>query len=303
MGAFINFDMESYKLKDLTLELFKSIFIEPEFSQKPDIGIAIQAYLRESEVDLTQLIAWARMHKRAISVRLVKGAYWDSETILAQQKGWPIPVWQKKPQSDANYEKLTLLLLDNSDLVTSNFASHNVRSCAHAIVQAELRGIDPKAYEFQALYGMADELKASLLQLGHRVREYCPVGELLPGMAYLVRRLLENTSNEGFLRLRNREEASVAQLISNPNDAIDSAHEPLKRSAIKTDAFVNVSNTDFTQQSSRQMQQLAISEVLNSLGKKWPIIINGKKITDRIWVESVNPAKPSQIIGYWAKAT
>ena len=303
VGAFINFDMESYKLKDLTLELFKSIFIEPEFSQKPDIGIAIQAYLRESEVDLTQLIAWARMHKRAISVRLVKGAYWDSETILAQQKGWPIPVWQKKPQSDANYEKLTLLLLDNSDLVTSNFASHNVRSCAHAIVQAELRGIDPKAYEFQALYGMADELKASLLQLGHRVREYCPVGELLPGMAYLVRRLLENTSNEGFLRLRNREEASVAQLISNPNDAIDSAHEPLKRSAIKTDAFVNVANTDFTQQSSRQMQQLAISEVLNSLGKKWPIIINGKKITDRIWVESVNPAKPSQIIGYWAKAT
>ena len=96
------------------------------------------------------------------------------------------------------------------------FASHNVRSCAHAIVQAGRRGIDPRAYEFQALYGMADELKSALLQTGHRVREYCAVGALLPGMGYLVRRLLENTSNEGFLRARNTGEASKEQLLRNP---------------------------------------------------------------------------------------
>jgi len=96
VGALINFDMESYKLKDLTLQLFKSIFEEAEFAQQPAIGIALQAYLRDSETDLRDLIAWARKNNRPLSVRLVKGAYWDYETITAQQRNWPIPVWQKK---------------------------------------------------------------------------------------------------------------------------------------------------------------------------------------------------------------
>ncbi len=104
VGAFINFDMESYKLKDLTLALFKSILEEEEFRTQPAIGIAIQAYLRDCEQDLRDLIAWARKNSRPIGVRLVKGAYWDYETILAQQREWPVPVWSKKPESDANYE-------------------------------------------------------------------------------------------------------------------------------------------------------------------------------------------------------
>jgi RHH-type proline utilization regulon transcriptional repressor/proline dehydrogenase/delta 1-pyrroline-5-carboxylate dehydrogenase len=220
-GAFVNFDMESYKLKDLTLALFKSILEEEEFRRQPQVGIALQAYLRDCEQDLRELIAWARRSKRPLSVRLVKGAYWDFETILAQQRAWPVPVWSRKPESDANYEKLTCLLFDNIDILTPAFASHNVRSCAHAIVQAERRKIDPRAYEFQALFGMADELKAALLQRGHRVREYCAVGALLPGMAYLVRRLLENTSNEGFLRAKNTGEATKEQLLRNPVELLE----------------------------------------------------------------------------------
>jgi RHH-type proline utilization regulon transcriptional repressor/proline dehydrogenase/delta 1-pyrroline-5-carboxylate dehydrogenase len=221
VGAFINFDMESFKLKDLTLALFKSILEEDEFRTKPAIGIALQAYLRDCERDLRDLIAWARKNSRPIGVRLVKGAYWDYETILAQQRDWPIPVWSKKPESDANYEKLSTLLLENIDIVSPAFASHNVRSCAHAIAQAERLKIDPRAYEFQALYGMADELKTALLGNGNRVREYCAIGELLPGMAYLVRRLLENTSNEGFLRIKNMGEATKDQLLRNPVEVVE----------------------------------------------------------------------------------
>jgi RHH-type proline utilization regulon transcriptional repressor/proline dehydrogenase/delta 1-pyrroline-5-carboxylate dehydrogenase len=303
VGALINFDMESYKLKDLTLALFKSIFEEPEFAQKPAIGIAIQAYLRDCEQDLHDLVAWARKHNRPLSVRLVKGAYWDYETIIAQQRDWPVPVWQKKPESDANYEKLTLFLLQNIDIVTPNFASHNVRSVAHAIVQAEKLGIDPRAYEFQALYGMADELKLSLIKMGHRVREYCAIGELLPGMAYLVRRLLENTSNEGFLRLKNMGEATKDSLLANPVTQIAAAPEPLARKAPKPGTFVNAANTDFSQGASRDRQRAALKSVSAQLGKKWPLIINGKKISDREFVPSVNPAKPSQMIGSWARAT
>ena len=317
VGALINFDMESYKLKDLTLQLFQSIFEEPEFAQKPAIGIALQAYLRDCEADLRDLIAWARKNNRPLSVRLVKGAYWDYETIIAQQRDWPIPVWQKKPESDANYEKLTVLLLENIDLITPNFASHNVRSVAHAIAQAERLGIDPKAYEFQALYGMADELKLSLLQMGHRVREYCAIGELLPGMAYLVRRLLENTSNEGFLRIKNMGEATKEQLLGNPVNAIATAPEPLARKPLSGGAatsprtgggvaaaplFRNAANTDFTIAAHREQQRVALKNYEETkIGKKWPCIINGRKITDRPYLPSVNPARPAQIVGYWAK--
>ncbi len=303
VGALINFDMESYKLKDLTLALFKSIFEEEEFRTQPAIGIAIQAYLRDCEHDLRDLVAWARKNNRPLNVRLVKGAYWDYETILAQQRDWPVPVWSRKPESDANYEKLTLFLLENIDLITPNFASHNVRSCAHAIVQAERLGIDPRAYEFQALYGMADELKLSLISMGHRVREYCAIGELLPGMAYLVRRLLENTSNEGFLRLKNMGEATKDVLLANPVTQIAAAPEPLARRAPPPGTFVNAANTDFSQAANREKQRAALNEYSSRFGQRWPIIIAGKKITDREYVFSVNPTNPTHPVGSWARAT
>jgi len=321
VGAFINFDMESYKLKALTLALFKSILEEPEFSSgsqlsalnsqlpaQPAIGIAIQAYLRDCETDLRELIAWARDRSRPIGVRLVKGAYWDYETIIAQQRDWPIPVWSKKAESDANYEKLSLLLLENIDIISPAFASHNVRTCAHVIAQANRLGIDPRAYEFQALYGMADELKTALLASGHRVREYCPVGELLPGMAYLVRRLLENTSNEGFLRAKNRGESTTNQLLQNPVDLLKVApasSRPSPDPAGKMPAllFRNASNTDFTRPAAREALRSALTTVTARLGQKHPLIIGGKKIFDHELIASVNPARPAQIIGYWNRAT
>ena len=314
VGAFINFDMESYKLKDLTLALFRSILEEAEFRAGPAVGIALQAYLRDCERDLRALIAWARERGRPLTVRLVKGAYWDSETILARQRDWPVPVWSHKPESDANFEKLCVLLLDNTDVVTPAFASHNVRSCAHAIVQAERRGIDPRAYEFQALYGMADELKAALQQSGHRVREYCAVGQLLPGMAYFVRRLLENTSNEGFLRQRNTGEATQEQLLRNPVELLqtgtrkpDTGKGEIGKaspvSGARDPVFRNAPNTDYTLAAARTRQRAALEALAPRLGRKCPLIIGGRKITDRDYVPSVNPARPNQVVGHWAKGT
>ena len=122
--------------------------------------------------------------------------------IKSTQNGWVIPVWLQKPESDANFERLSRILLENESIVTSAFGSHNVRSIAHAQALAEELGIDRSRFEFQLLYGMAGPIKRALVEMGYRVREYSPVGELLPGMSYLVRRLLENTSNEGFLRAK-----------------------------------------------------------------------------------------------------
>lgn len=312
VGALINFDMESYRYKDLTLALFRSILEEEEFSRAPAAGLALQAYLRDCERDVRDLVGWARSHQRPLTVRLVKGAYWDYETTKARQQGWPEPVWLQKAESDANFEKLSALLLDNVDIVMPAFGTHNVRSCVHAIVQAERRGIDARAYEFQALYGMADDLKAALIETGHRVREYCAVGELLPGMAYFVRRLLENTSNEGFLRQKSTGEATASQLLRNPVELLANAETrapgtasgaPPSPLGTRRPAFKNAPCTDFTRAANREAQRSALQALRARPGRKYPLIVGGRAIGDRDHVPSVNPAHPDQTIGYWARAT
>src|SRR6266850_2049292 len=231
VGAFVNFDMESYAHKNTTLELFRRLFAEPEFRDWPHAGIVIQAYLRDAERDLRDLLDWGRARGTRLTVRLVKGAYWDYEKIKAAQNGWRCPVFLQKPESDACFEKCTRILLDNESIVTAAFGSHNVRSIAHAQAYAEQLGIDKSRFEFQLLYGMAGPIKRALVEMGYRVREYCPVGELLPGMSYLVRRLLENTSNEGFLRAKFSEHVSAKELLRDPGEIIRRAQSapPLGR--------------------------------------------------------------------------
>jgi len=220
LGAFINFDMESYAHKNTTLDLFKTLCTEAEFTDWPHAGIVIQAYLRDAEADLRDLIEWGRARGTRFTVRLVKGAYWDYEKIKSRQNGWDCPVYLLKPESDVNFEVLTRVLLENESIVTAAFGSHNVRSIAHAQALAEELGIDRSRFEFQFLYGMAGPIKRALVEMGYRVREYCPVGELLPGMSYLVRRLLENTSNEGFLRAKFSEHVSAKELLRDPSEII-----------------------------------------------------------------------------------
>src|SRR5205814_2928239 len=137
------------------------------------------------------------------------------------QNGWPVPVFLQKPESDANFETLSRVLLENESVVTAAFGSHNVRSIAHAQAVADGLGIDPSRFEFQLLYGMAGPIKRALVELGYRVREYSPVGELLPGMSYLVRRLLENTSNEGFLRAKFSEKTAESELLRDPRELVN----------------------------------------------------------------------------------
>ncbi|HWX18851.1 MAG TPA: proline dehydrogenase family protein [Candidatus Binatia bacterium] len=229
LGAFINFDMESYALKDLTLQLFKTIFAEVEFAEEPACGLALQAYLKDSETDLQGVIDWVRERRHRITVRLVKGAYWDYETLIARQRHWPVPAFGTKAETDANFERLSLKLLENEEVIDAAFGTHNVRSIAFVLAQAERLGVNPRDFEFQMLYGMAEPIKAAVLQLGCRLREYCPVGELLPGMAYLVRRLLENTSNEGFLASKFAKGAGREELLKAPLGAkgeSDTLREP-----------------------------------------------------------------------------
>lgn len=298
-GAFVNLDMESHRWKDVTLALFRSALEDPALEGGPAMGIAIQAYLRESEADLRALVDWARRHGRRIGVRLVKGAYWDAEVVLARQRGWPVPVWTRKAETDAAYERLTALLLRSADVIAPAFATHNVRSAAHALALAARLGVDPRAFEFQALYGMADDLKAALVKSGHRVREYCAVGALLPGMAYLVRRLLENTSDESILRKRHAGLA-VEALLASPARAleVEAAAPPAP-----PPAFRNAPSVDFTRAEPRERMRAALAEVGAELGRRWPLVIGGREVRTRDELVSLNPAHPTQVIGVCASAS
>jgi RHH-type proline utilization regulon transcriptional repressor/proline dehydrogenase/delta 1-pyrroline-5-carboxylate dehydrogenase len=315
LGAFINFDMESYAHKNTTLELFKTIFTEEEFKDWPHAGIVTQAYLRDSEADLRDLIEWGRARGTRFAVRLVKGAYWDYETSKSRQNGWDCPVYLQKPASDANFEALTRLLLENESIVTSAFGSHNVRSIAHAQAFAEKLAIDRSRFEFQLLYGMAGPIKRALVDMGYRVREYCPVGELLPGMSYLVRRLLENTSNEGFLRAKFSENVPVEDLLRDPCETLRRSRNGVLPSVNATTnmttttprtqvgaPYENAPLTNFALPENQEKMRAALREQRKQLGRKVPLTINGEKIwTDEIF-SSVNPSQPDQIVGYAAEA-
>jgi len=216
LGVAVHFDMEQYKYKNLTLDILKEVLLADEFRTRTDVGLTVQAYLRDSEADVQELLAWVKARGYPVTVRLVKGAYWDQEVILAQQKHWPLPVYRRKSSTDANYEKLTRLLLENHAYIYPAIGSHNVRSQVHALAVAEALAVPPHAWESQVLYGMAAPLAKALVERGQQVRMYCPYGELLPGMSYLIRRLLENTANTSFLRQR-LEKTDASELLAPPN--------------------------------------------------------------------------------------
>jgi RHH-type proline utilization regulon transcriptional repressor/proline dehydrogenase/delta 1-pyrroline-5-carboxylate dehydrogenase len=206
LGAHLHIDMESLDSREAVLDLVLELLAEEDFASGPSVGVVLQAYLRDSPVQLERILDWARECDRTppLQVRLVKGAYWDHEIVEAQQHGWRPPVFELKAECDRNFESLTLTLLDARPAIRVAVASHNLRSVAHAIAANRLSGVQDSELELQVLRGLGDNLQDALAVRGFRVRTYCPVGDLVAGMAYLVRRLLENTSNESFLHEQAR---------------------------------------------------------------------------------------------------
>jgi RHH-type proline utilization regulon transcriptional repressor/proline dehydrogenase/delta 1-pyrroline-5-carboxylate dehydrogenase len=216
-GAHVHIDMESLDSREAVLKLVLDLLAEEEFASGPSAGVVLQAYLRDSGEQLETILDWARGSSRQapVQVRLVKGAYWDHELVEARQQGWPAPVFEVKADCDRNFEALTRALLDARPAVRVAVASHNLRSVSHAIAYNRLSGGEDRDLEIQVLRGLGDELQDALAAGGFRVRTYCPVGDLVAGMAYLVRRLLENTSSESFLHER-ASGTGLAELLAAP---------------------------------------------------------------------------------------
>ena len=294
LPASLTFDMEHYELKDLTYEIFMRMFSEPAYRDCPWAGIALQAYLRDADRTLDRLVDWTRQRGSPIIIRLVKGAYWDAENIHNTQRGWPVPVLRRKTETDANFEYLSKKLLAHPSLLRPAFGTHNLRSLAHAEAVAQSQGLSPETCEYQSLYGMADSLQRAIVRYGRRVRVYTPIGQLLPGMAYLVRRLLENTSNESFLSQQRKQDTPLEVLLAPPEATVaqaDSLSQPDADSR-----FHNEPHTDFSREASRHAMTQAIDRVKQQLGKSpfIPVPTAAGQLKDEL--VSTNPSRPDEII-------
>jgi RHH-type proline utilization regulon transcriptional repressor/proline dehydrogenase/delta 1-pyrroline-5-carboxylate dehydrogenase len=283
-GAQIHIDMESHATKDLALTIFKTIAMENEFRDWPHCGIVVQCYLREALHDLVHLAEWARVRGSPVCVRLVKGAYWDYETIHARAAGWPIPVWQEKWETDACYEAATTFVMEHADVLRPALGSHNLRSLAHGMAVAEELGIDRRTVEMQMLYGMGDAEKEAITAAGWRMRVYMPYGELVPGMAYLVRRLLENSSNDSFLRAGFVKQETAERLLAPPTSRDMPAAKPTDRPAapVAPTTFQNEPLTDFAMAANRDAFARAVARARpTGTPPLVPVVIGGERTESR----------------------
>jgi RHH-type proline utilization regulon transcriptional repressor/proline dehydrogenase/delta 1-pyrroline-5-carboxylate dehydrogenase len=292
-GAFINFDMEQYRYKDLVLRTFSDLAMEPEFAAFPHLGIVMQAYLRDAVDDLARYRELARKRGTPFTIRLVKGAYWDEERIVAAQNSWPVPVFEQKNGTDASFEACTDALLASWPHLRPAFGSHNPRSVGQAIIRTRDAGLVETDVEFQTLYGMAEGLRTAVAGAGYRTRVYVPVGQVIPGMAYLVRRLLENTSNQAWFNAAAG--VSVAKGLT-----------PGSRShgrGAAGEGFANAAPTPFFHEETRERMSAALARARRGLGDRYPLLIGDSRISKRALAEVRYPAEPDAMIGRVAQAT
>ncbi|MGH9072841.1 MAG: bifunctional proline dehydrogenase/L-glutamate gamma-semialdehyde dehydrogenase, partial [Acidimicrobiales bacterium] len=311
--AFVWLDMEHYDVKDLTLELFTELLDEPALLGL-DAGIVLQAYLKDTRADLRDVISWSASRlasgsargAKPIGVRLVKGAYWDAETIHSRAEGWPVPMFEDKAQTDANYERLTQVLHDHHGEVRAAFGTHNLRSLAYAVTYARHQGIPDAGYELQMLHGMAEPVHAAIRRLGLRLRVYAPMGELVPGMSYLIRRLLENTSNEGFVRARFAEGKSIDQLVAAPAAGeLPEPEAPAPRPVTEAAHPSPYHHEPVWEWRSKAVRR-HVGEAVEAMGRRLagpgggpldvPAVIGGESVRTGATSPSVDPADPESVV-------
>ena len=302
LPASVIFDMEQADTKELILSIFMRLFMEEPYRTFPHAGIALQAYRTDTYDDVQRLLTWSRERLVPVTIRLVKGAYWDSDAIRYRQRGWPMPLFERKTQTDVNYERLVRLLLEQSHVIRPAFGTHNLRSLAVVEAVAEALKLQSQAWEYQMIYGMAEPFQHAMSDRGRRLRLYAPVGELLPGMAYLVRRLLENTSNESFLRKEYVESQPLSLLLSPPDATLPSPPSPRApeagaSSTVGSAHFVNEPAADFSRAEVRVAMAEAIDQVRKQLGQRLEVSKLNTPLPTGADLRSFNPSQPEQLVG------
>lgn len=212
----LTIDAEESERLDMSLDIFAAVFAHPDLDGWPGLGLAVQAYQKRALPVIRWLAKLAESHQRKIPLRLVKGAYWDSEIKRAQENGLSnYPVFTHKSATDLSYLACAQFILSEPDAFYPQFASHN----AHTVAAIYQLGKQHSGYEFQRLHGMGENLYREIIDVQNwqiPCRIYAPIGNHHQLLPYLVRRLLENGANTSFINQINAQDISVDELISDP---------------------------------------------------------------------------------------
>ena len=212
----LTIDAEEVDRLDLSLDVFKALAKNPELAGWNGLGLAVQAYSRRALPVLEWLAELANQTSRVFPVRLVKGAYWDTEIKLAQEAGYEdYPVFTRKVTTDVSYLACARYMLDNRNRFYPQFASHN----AHTLAAVSVMAKNKTGFECQRLHGMGQALFDEVISkdcLDLPARIYAPVGSHEDLLAYLVRRLLENGANSSFVNRLSDDELPIAEIIQSP---------------------------------------------------------------------------------------
>lgn len=200
--VFINIDAEHYHYRDIVFKIYKRVLLEtPELKDYAATGIVIQAYLRDASKHLKEIIALASERGIMMPVRLVKGAYWDAETVEGDAHSFNAPQFLNKEETDIHFRQLIVKIYEAHPHLLLALASHNFADHAFAEATKEILFPDVGEIEHQCLHMTYEALSTALAKMKWATRNYVPVGSLLVGMAYLVRRIMENSSQVGVLTI------------------------------------------------------------------------------------------------------
>ncbi len=240
--VFINIDAEHYHYRDLVLKIYGKVLLEtPELKDYTQTGIVVQAYLRDGASHLQDVIELARKRNIRMPIRLVKGAYWDAETIEGEAHQFIPPQFLNKEESDLHFRQLCYLSLKHHEFIQLAIGSHNLQD--HSFVESirELRFPQAPVIEHQCLHMTYEALSHGLARMGWPTRNYMPIGNLLVGMAYLVRRIMENSSQVGVLSIM-RSHQKASGLIS----PVEIHMNKKKDGKLQFDSFICQLKSDFT---------------------------------------------------------
>ena len=297
----INIDAEEANRMELSLDLVAALVADPDLAGYTGIGLVVQAYQKRCPFIIDYLIDLARKHNQRLMVRLVKGAYWDSEIKWAQVDGLDgYPVYTRKVHTDISYLACARKLLSAQDAIFPQFATHNAYTLAAIYNMGK-----GKDFEHQCLHGMGETLYDLVVgeqNLGRRCRVYAPVGTHETLLAYLVRRLLENGANTSFVNQIVDENISIDDLIRSPFDTLAqdgiclNSGVPLPEK-LYGDARQNSRGVDFSNENVLQDLEKKLNAAVQQTYAATSLV-NGLDISGSLKTENVhNPANHSDIVG------
>ena len=242
--VFINIDAEHYHYRDIVFEVWKKVLLDtPELQDFTGTGIVVQAYLRDAINHLDDIVALAKQRNLVFPIRLVKGAYWDAETVEANAHGHNAPEFLNKEETDIHFRQLIWKIFQAHPQLQLCLASHNFADHVYSEVLRKKHFADTPEIEHQCLHMTYEALSCAMAKLGWVVRNYVPIGSLIVGMAYLVRRIMENSSQVGVLTIMrsHKKQMSLFSPVDIHLDKIEKGE--LVRDVVQealTDKFCNI---------------------------------------------------------------